>query len=51
MRFKRIIKILKLNLLIKRPTYRRLIDGDPFATVPKVPYWAWFERIEEVTTL
>jgi len=48
----RIIKIFETEFIDQAPgTYRRLIDGDPFASILKVPYWAWFERIEEVTTL
>ncbi|MCL9806944.1 DEAD/DEAH box helicase family protein [Flavobacterium amniphilum] len=48
----RIIKLFETDLIDQAPgTYRRLFDGDPFASILKVPYWAWMDRIDEVITL
>jgi hypothetical protein len=48
----RIIKLFETDLIDQAPgTYRRLFDGDPFASILKVPYWTWIERINEITTL
>eukprot|EP01029_Cantina_marsupialis_P014986 TRINITY_DN328493_c0_g2_i2.p1 TRINITY_DN328493_c0_g2~~TRINITY_DN328493_c0_g2_i2.p1 ORF type:complete len:851 (+),score=94.65 TRINITY_DN328493_c0_g2_i2:2563-5115(+) len=32
-------------------TYQRLIDGDPYAKVLKVPYWSWLNKNPEIITL
>jgi len=49
---KRIIALFEAELIDQaHGTYRRLFDGDPFASILKVPYWAWMERISEVTAL
>ena len=29
-------------------TYNRILEADPYASVMKVPYWIWMEKIEEV---
>jgi hypothetical protein len=48
----RIIRLFEEELIDQAPgTYKRLVGGDPFASILKVPYWAWMDRINEVTTL
>jgi len=42
----RIIKLFETDLKDQaKGTYSRLIDGDPYASVLKVPYWVWIERL------
>lgn len=50
--YKRLIKLFERDLIAQAPgTYRRLIDGDPFAKILKVPYWVWLDRESEVISL
>ena len=50
--FQRLIALFEVELKKQAPgSYRRLIDGDPYAKVLKVPYWAWFDHKEEVLDL
>lgn len=45
----RLLKLFSAELIKQAPgTYQRLIDGDPFARILKVPYWVWLERENEV---
>ena len=47
--FDRLIALFTAELKRQAPgTYRRLLDGDPYAKILKVPYWTWFDRKEEV---
>jgi len=47
--FDRFIKLFKAELKRQAPgSFRRLIDGDPYAKILKVPYWLWFDRKEEI---
>ncbi len=47
--FERLIKLFESELKRQAPgSYRRLLDGDPYAKILKVPYWAWLDRKEEV---
>ncbi|HRB71512.1 MAG TPA: DEAD/DEAH box helicase family protein [Flavobacterium sp.] len=47
--FERLIKLFEIELKRQAPgSYRRLIDGDPYAKILKVPYWIWFDRKEEI---
>ena len=48
----RIIKLFEADLKDQaKGTYSRLIDGDPYASVLKVPYWVWIEKIDEIISL
>lgn len=48
----RIIKLFEPDLKDQaKGTYSRLIDGDPYASILKVPYWAWMDKIDEITIL
>lgn len=47
--FDRIIRLFETELKRQAPgSYRRLLDGDPYAKILKVPYWSWFARKEEI---
>lgn len=47
--FDRLIKLFETELKKQAPgSYRRLLDGDPYAKILKVPYWTWFDRKEEI---
>ncbi|CAA0188027.1 DEAD/DEAH box helicase [Tenacibaculum maritimum] len=48
----RILKLFKEDLKYQAPgTYHRLIAGDPYAKILKVPYWSWLSRNEELINL
>lgn len=48
----RLQKLFQDELKYQAPgTYNRLIDGDPYAKILKVPYWAWLTRIQELIDL
>lgn len=48
----RILKLFKEDLKHQAPgTYHRLIGGDPYAKILKVPYWSWLSRNEELINL
>lgn len=48
----RLLKLFKADLKYQAPgTYHRLIQGDPYAKILKVPYWAWLERTDELIQL
>ncbi len=50
--FNRLIKLFESELKRQAPgSYRRLVDGDPYAKILKVPYWSWFDRKEEILDL
>jgi len=47
--FERLIKLFETELKRQAPgSYRRLLDGDPYAKILKVPYWNWFDMKEEI---
>ncbi len=47
--YPRILKIFEAELIKQAPgTYQRLIYGDPFARILKVPYWTWLDKEREV---
>ncbi|TPN87340.1 DEAD/DEAH box helicase [Aquimarina algicola] len=49
---KRLLKLFKGDLKYQAPgTYHRLIQGDPYAKILKVPYWSWLSRNEELIEL
>lgn len=48
----RFIKLFEEEFTDQAPgTFIRLYDGDPYASILKVPYWAWMDRIDTITTL
>lgn len=48
----RLLKLFHEDLKHQAPgTFRRLIDGDPYAKILKVPYWSWLSRNEELINL
>lgn len=48
----RLLKLFEEELKYQAPgTYHRLIQGDPYAKILKVPYWAWLTRINELIKL
>jgi replicative superfamily II helicase len=48
----RLLKLFQEELKYQAPgTYHRLIQGDPYAKILKVPYWAWLTRIDELIKL
>lgn len=48
----RLLKLFKADLKYQAPgTFHRLIQGDPYAKILKVPYWAWLARTEELIQL
>ena len=50
--YKRILRLFEPDLKDQaKGTYIRLIDGDPYASILKVPYWNWMDKIDEVTEL
>lgn len=47
--FDRLIALFKTELKRQAPgSYRRLLEGDPYAKILKVPYWTWFDKKEEI---
>lgn len=47
--FDRIVRLFETELKKQAPgSYRRLLQGDPYAKILKVPYWAWLDRKEEI---
>ncbi|SDG83145.1 Replicative superfamily II helicase [Pedobacter terrae] len=47
--FDRLIALFDVELKKQAPgSYRRLLDGDPYAKILKVPYWAWLDRKDEI---
>ncbi|UFH34554.1 DEAD/DEAH box helicase [Flavobacterium acetivorans] len=48
----RIIKLFEKDLIFQAPgSYRRLMDGDPYAKILKVPYWSWLDRKDEILAI
>ncbi|SRX51983.1 DEAD/DEAH box helicase [Aequorivita sp. CIP111184] len=48
----RLLKLFNDELKYQAPgTYHRLTDGDPYAKILKVPYWAWLTRLDELVHL
>lgn len=48
----RLLKLFKSELKYQAPgTYHRLIQGDPYAKILKVPYWSWLSRNDELIDL
>lgn len=48
----RILKIFDKDLKHQAPgTYHRLLSGDPYASILKVPYWAWYSKKDELVNL
>ena len=48
----RLIALFEEDLKFQAPgSFRRLMEGDPFAKILKVPYWSWFENKDEVLTI
>jgi len=48
----RVLSLFEEDLKYQAPgTYGRLIDGDPYAKILKVPYWAWLDRVPELVEL
>ncbi|WP_046746178.1 DEAD/DEAH box helicase [Kordia zhangzhouensis] len=49
---KRLLKLFEDDLKYQAPgTYHRLIQGDPYAKILKVPYWSWLTRNNELIEL
>lgn len=50
--YNRLLKLFETDLIKQAPgTYQRLIYGDPFARILKVPYWVWLDREREVINI
>tara|TARA_E500000318_G_scaffold112008_1_gene133348 strand:- start:33621 stop:36140 length:2520 start_codon:yes stop_codon:yes gene_type:complete len=48
----RLLKLFEADLKYQAPgTYHRLIQGDPYAKILKVPYWSWLSRNSELIDL
>lgn len=48
----RILCLFEEDLKHQAPgTYNRLMEGDPYAKILKVPYWSWLSRNEELINL
>lgn len=48
----RLLKLFQKDLKYQAPgTFQRLVDGDPYAKILKVPYWSWQSRNEELINL
>ncbi|WP_436516380.1 DEAD/DEAH box helicase [Ekhidna sp. To15] len=48
----RIVNLFREDLKFQAPgTFNRLIDGDPYAKILKIPYWSWLDRNQELIEL
>lgn len=50
--YKRFIDLFKDDLNIQAPgSFRRLLLGDPYAKILKVPYWKWLDMKDEILNI